>query len=97
MRETLDELEQWGTDVIFGRAKGFRATVMRLFLWSLSGLYRFGVSTRLRRFRNGSVEQQYLGTQVISIGNITVGGTGKTPVDAARMELQNNWRNYLRG
>ena len=80
MRETLDELEQWGTEVIFGRARGFRAAVMRVFLWSLSGLYRFGVARRLRRYRSGARQQHYLGTQVISIGNLTVGGTGKTPV-----------------
>lgn len=80
MRETLDELEQWGTEVIFGRARGFRAAMMRILLWSLSGLYRFGVAKRLGRYRNGKKDQQYLGTQVISIGNLTVGGTGKTPV-----------------
>lgn len=80
MRETLDELEQWGTEVIFGRARGFRATLMRVFLWSLSGLYRLGVAKRLGRYRSGAKPQQYLGTQVISIGNLTVGGTGKTPV-----------------
>lgn len=80
MGESLQELEQWGTDVIFGRARGFRATMMRIFLWMLSGIYRAGVAFRLSRFRRGAVDQQYLGTQVISIGNITVGGTGKTPV-----------------
>jgi len=80
MSETLDELEQWGTEVIFGRARGFRATMMRIMLWGLSGVYRAGVGLRLRRFRKGGIEQQYLGTQVISIGNLTVGGTGKTPV-----------------
>jgi len=80
MGESLDELEQWGTEVIFGRARGFRATMMRVFLWGLSGIYRSGVAFRLRRYRSGGIEQQYLGTQVISIGNITVGGTGKTPV-----------------
>lgn len=80
MKETLDELEQWGTEVIFGRAKGFRATTMRMLLWVLSGLFRFIVYIRLRRYRTGSKEQTYLGIQVISIGNLTVGGTGKTPV-----------------
>ena len=80
MRETLNELEQWGTEVIFGRARGFRASVMRVLLWSLSGIYRFGVAKRLGRYRSGAKPQHYLGTQVISIGNLTVGGTGKTPV-----------------
>lgn len=80
MKEALEEFERWGTDVIFGRARGFRASVMRIFLWFLSGVYRYGVSVRLARYRKGKKRQHYLGTQVISIGNITVGGTGKTPV-----------------
>lgn len=93
MKETLDELEQWGTEVIFGRARGFRATMMRIFLWMLSGIYRLGVAIRLRRYRKGGKEQQYLGTQVISIGNLTVGGTGKTPmVEMFARELRDRGR-----
>ena len=80
MKETLEEFEQWGTEVIFGRARGFRATVMRMLLWVLSGVFRLLVLLRLKRYRSGAKEQAYLGTQVISIGNLTVGGTGKTPV-----------------
>ncbi|NWK57672.1 tetraacyldisaccharide 4'-kinase [Verrucomicrobiaceae bacterium N1E253] len=80
MKETLEEFEQWGADVIFGRARGFRATMMRLLLWMLSGLFRLAVKLRLRRYRSGSKQQAYLGMQVVSIGNLTVGGTGKTPV-----------------
>lgn len=80
MKETLEELERWGADVIFGRAKGFRATMARLLMRGLSGLYRFGVFTRLKLYREGWKKQHYLGTKVISIGNLTVGGTGKTPV-----------------
>lgn len=80
MKENLEDLEQWGEDVIFGRAKGFRATLMRCFLRGFSWLYRAAVLQRLRLFRKGWKDQAYLGTTVISIGNITVGGTGKTPV-----------------
>lgn len=79
-KETLEDLEQWGEDVIFGRAKGFRAALMRCVLRGFSWLYRAGVLHRLRMFRMGFKDQAYLGTTVISIGNITVGGTGKTPV-----------------
>lgn len=80
MKELIEELELWGADVIFGRAKGFRATLMRFAMRALSGIFRVIVQTRLRRYRTGARPQQYLGTQVIAIGNITVGGTGKTPV-----------------
>lgn len=80
MKEQIAEFERWGADVIFGRAKGFRATMMRLFMRTLSGVYRLVVQTRLWAYRSGWKQQHHLGTLVISIGNLTVGGTGKTPV-----------------
>jgi len=80
MKEVIEELERWGADVIFGRAKGFRAAMMRFAMRALSGVFRGIVQIRLWRYRNGWRAQHHLGTQVISIGNITVGGTGKTPV-----------------
>jgi len=80
MKEFIEELERWGADVIFGRAKGFRATLMRFFMLALSGVFRVLVQIRLWRYRRGWKPQAHLGTQVVAIGNITVGGTGKTPV-----------------
>ena len=76
----FDRLEQFAVDVILERRWGFRAGLFRLFLWFLSGLYRLGVRWRLWWFetRLGSVHA--LGCLVISVGNLTVGGTGKTPV-----------------
>lgn len=80
MKELLQELERWGADVIFGRAKGFRAALMRFLMRALSGVFRGLVQLRLWRYRSGWKTQHHLGTRVVSIGNITVGGTGKTPV-----------------
>lgn len=80
MKESIDELEQWGADVIFGRAKGFRAAMTRVLLGVFSGLFRIAVAIRLWRYRSGSKVRHFFGTQVIAVGNITVGGTGKTPV-----------------
>ncbi|BCX47126.1 tetraacyldisaccharide 4'-kinase [Haloferula helveola] len=80
MKESLAELERWGADVIFGRARGFRAGMTRLAMSALSGVFRMLVRTRLLVFRRRWKQQAHLGTHVISIGNITVGGTGKTPV-----------------
>ena len=80
MKESLAEFERWGADVIFGRARGFRASLTRLAMSLLSVLFRGVVLLRLLVFRRRWKQQAHLGTQVISIGNITVGGTGKTPV-----------------
>jgi tetraacyldisaccharide 4'-kinase len=76
----FDRLEQFAVDVILERRWGFRAWLFRQFLWVLSGLYRLIVRWRLWWFetRLGSVHA--LGCLVISVGNLTVGGTGKTPV-----------------
>ncbi|MCE0498427.1 MAG: tetraacyldisaccharide 4'-kinase [Methylacidiphilales bacterium] len=76
----FDRLEQFAVDVILERRWGFRAGLFRLFLWMLSGLYRLGVRWRLWWYdtRLGSVHA--LGCLVVSVGNLTVGGTGKTPV-----------------
>lgn len=80
MKELIEELERWGADVIFGRAKGFRAALTRFAMRALSGVFRGIVQIRLWRYRSGWRAQHHLGTQVVAIGNITVGGTGKTPV-----------------
>jgi len=80
MKELIDELEQWGADVIFGRARGFRAAMMRFLMSWLSWIFRALVQCRIAHYRKGWKPQEYLGAQVVSLGNLTVGGTGKTPV-----------------
>jgi tetraacyldisaccharide 4'-kinase len=80
MKEQIEELERWGADVIFGRARGFRAALMRFAMRAVSGIFRLVVQFRLWLYRGGWKPQHHLGTLVVSVGNITVGGTGKTPV-----------------
>ncbi len=49
-------------------------------LRSLSHAYRGVVELRLWLYSHGLLRHHTLGCQVIGIGNLTVGGTGKTPV-----------------
>ena len=76
----MDEFAEWGTDVVFGRAHGFRAWMMRCALRVASWFFFLLVKLRLLLFRRRIKTVHFLGTFVISVGNITAGGTGKTPV-----------------
>jgi tetraacyldisaccharide 4'-kinase len=80
MRQTLDRFEQFAIDVILERRFGKRAALLRWVLYALSWLFRGGVQTRLWLYRHALLKQRHPGVLVISVGNLTVGGTGKTPV-----------------
>ena len=80
MKETLEQLEQYGIEVILGRINTWRARMLRMALWLLSRVYGRLVRLRLWLFRGRYIHDHDLGCMVISIGNLTVGGTGKTPV-----------------
>jgi tetraacyldisaccharide 4'-kinase len=49
-------------------------------LWPASKLYGVGVSIRTRLYANRWLKQKRLKAAVISVGNLSVGGTGKTPL-----------------
>lgn len=67
-------------DVILGRRRGFRAFVLRGLMRGLSTIFSGLVAARLVLYRKRILREHNLGTMVISVGNLTVGGTGKTPV-----------------
>lgn len=50
-----------------------------LFLYPLSLLYGLGVAVRNMMFDKGMLKQRKFNIPVIVVGNLTVGGTGKTP------------------
>jgi len=80
MGRTAENLEQFAIDVILERRHGFRAGVLRGILYGLSFIYERLVQFRLYLYRKRIFRERTLGCLVISIGNLTVGGTGKTPI-----------------
>ncbi len=80
-RVWMENLETFFLEVIFEQRKGYRAGLLRTLLYLISRLFElFGVKFR-RLLYNWRILRDYtLGIQVIAIGNLTVGGTGKTPV-----------------
>jgi tetraacyldisaccharide 4'-kinase len=80
MPRWTEQVEQYVLDVIFDRRHDVRAAYTRGGLFLLSKLYHVAVQLRLALYRWRILRDHTLGCQVISIGNLTVGGTGKTPV-----------------
>jgi tetraacyldisaccharide 4'-kinase len=53
---------------------------VRILLWPFSIVYGLLARLRVMLYAKGVLRQQRLGAPVISVGNLTVGGTGKTPM-----------------
>lgn len=74
-------LENYFLNVITGKKKGFLAALLRFFLLLASWPYRLFIAGRNWIFDRGWVSRYFPPVPVvISVGNIVVGGTGKTPV-----------------
>ncbi|HEY3284963.1 MAG TPA: tetraacyldisaccharide 4'-kinase [Armatimonadota bacterium] len=69
---------QWAVRVLSGEDKSFTAGALRLALGPASQLYGLGVAGYWALYRFGLLRRVKLPCPVVSVGNITVGGTGKT-------------------
>lgn len=67
-------------DLVSGRRRGVGATLLRGMLRAASVPYGWVVGRRNRQFDRGDRPIVEAGVPVISVGNLTVGGTGKTPL-----------------
>jgi tetraacyldisaccharide 4'-kinase len=80
--------------VIFEERHDFRAKLTRAILFGGSKVFQVAVKTRRWLYNVRILRDKTLGVQVIAIGNLTVGGTGKTPVvEKFARELRDAGRN----
>src|SRR5262245_5235877 len=94
-REWQERVETFFNEVVLGERRGTSATMARAVLYVLSKVFLL-VAVKLRRFLYNVriVRDSTLGVQVIAIGNLTLGGTGKTPVvEKFARELRDQGRN----
>ena len=98
MRETFrawaETIETFVLEVIFEERHDFKARLMRGLLFGSSKLFQVAVKVRRWLYNWRILRDKTLGVQVIAIGNLTVGGTGKTPVvEKFARELRDAGRN----
>jgi tetraacyldisaccharide 4'-kinase len=80
LKKKANALELYTVDVIMGRRAGTGAAIYGFFLQLLSYLFSGIAQLRLWLYRHRILHDQPLGCLVVVVGNLTVGGTGKTPV-----------------
>jgi len=98
MRERLrgwtENLETFLLEVIIEERRGTRESLVRGFAYACSKVFQVAIQTRRFLYNRRILRDSTLGVQVIAVGNLTVGGTGKTPVvEKFARELRDQGRN----
>jgi tetraacyldisaccharide 4'-kinase len=98
MRERLrawrENLETFFREVIVEERRGTREAFARAFLYGCSQGFHVAITIRRFLYNVRILRDSTLGVQVIAVGNLTLGGTGKTPVvEKFARELRDQGRN----
>src|SRR6185437_1810924 len=94
LRDWTEFVETFGREVIAGERRGTGAALLRAMLFTCSKIYQVLVKIHRGLINVRILRDETLGVQVIAIGNLTWGGTGKTPVvEKFARELRDQGRN----
>ncbi|WP_294506014.1 tetraacyldisaccharide 4'-kinase [uncultured Victivallis sp.] len=75
-----EDFEQYFLELMDGRRKAWYDRVMIDILFIASRFYRMAIQFRIWMYDKRVIRNHALGCLVVSIGNLSCGGTGKTPV-----------------
>jgi tetraacyldisaccharide 4'-kinase len=93
-RAWAEVLETFFLEVVFEERHDYKARLTRATLFGGSKIFQAIVKLRRWLYNVRLLRDKTLGVQVIAIGNLTVGGTGKTPVvEKFARELRDAGRN----
>jgi len=93
-RAWSESVETFFLEVVLEERRGKRATIIRGTLYACSKVFKVAIKFRRFLYNVRILRDSTLGVQVIAIGNLTVGGTGKTPVvEKFARELRDEGRN----
>src|SRR2546428_1228464 len=93
-RVWTENIETFCLEVILEERRGTREALVRALALGCSKLFQVAIKARRFLYNVRILRDSTLGVQVIAIGNLTVGGTGKTPVvEKFARELRDQGRN----
>ena len=93
IRDWTESIETLVLEVISGHRQDRKASLIRGVLYVLSLVFKVAIKCRRALYNLRLMRDATLGVQVIAVGNLTVGGTSKTPVvEKFARELQDAGR-----